>query len=134
MQSATGCSRNCRTRREVLEEEGEEDEYVLLDLESISNHIGIQPNTPCVLSGLDMANPILLIDNKLKLMGEYEETIGTCVVFSENEGVLSFTKMQQGSLMLSKPCRLSKSIQWRSFIRFLNSDHIWNPVKKPSQY
>ncbi|EOY12881.1 Transcription factor TFIIIC, putative isoform 2, partial [Theobroma cacao] len=35
--------------------------------------------------GLDTTNPILLIDQKVKLIGEYEETIGTCLVFSEDE-------------------------------------------------
>ncbi|TYH44296.1 hypothetical protein ES332_D11G184400v1 [Gossypium tomentosum] len=30
-------------------------------------------------------NPILIIDKKVKLIGEYEETIGTCFVFSEDE-------------------------------------------------
>ncbi|KAL8505909.1 hypothetical protein ACS0TY_016946 [Phlomoides rotata] len=75
-----------RERLEEEEEEEEEEEYVLLDLESISEHIGIPANAPYVLSGLDTANPILLIDNKLKLIGEYEETIGTCIVFSENDG------------------------------------------------
>lgn len=34
--------------RKGLEEN--EEEYVLLDLESISNHIGIPPNAPYVLS------------------------------------------------------------------------------------
>ncbi|PPD93026.1 hypothetical protein GOBAR_DD10058 [Gossypium barbadense] len=35
--------------------------------------------------GLDTMNPILIIDKKVKLIGEYEETIGTCFVFSEDE-------------------------------------------------
>ncbi|KAL6311027.1 hypothetical protein AAG906_015916 [Vitis piasezkii] len=33
--------------------------------------------------GLDTPNPILVIGDSLKLIGEYEETIGTCLVFSE---------------------------------------------------
>ncbi|CAM8900808.1 unnamed protein product [Rhodiola kirilowii] len=37
------------------------------------------------LFGLDTLNPILLIDNRLKLIGEYDETIGTCYVFSEQD-------------------------------------------------
>ncbi|GFP78600.1 hypothetical protein PHJA_000003600 [Phtheirospermum japonicum] len=67
-----------------MEEEEEEEEYVLLDLDSISNHTHIPPNAPYVLSGLDTLNPILIIDNKIKLIGEYEETIGTCLVFNES--------------------------------------------------
>ncbi|ESR65159.1 hypothetical protein CICLE_v10009838mg [Citrus x clementina] len=35
--------------------------------------------------GLDTLNPVLVIDNKIKLIGEYEETIGTCFAFAEDE-------------------------------------------------
>ncbi|XVF04176.1 hypothetical protein REPUB_Repub05bG0059500 [Reevesia pubescens] len=66
------------------EEEGEL-EYVLLDLDSVSGLIDIPPNAPYTLSGLDTMNPILIIDENVKLIGEYEETIGTCFVFSEDE-------------------------------------------------
>ncbi|XP_071730148.1 uncharacterized protein [Rutidosis leptorrhynchoides] len=65
--------------------EGEEDEYVVLDLDSVSAQVDILPNTPYVLSGLDTLNLILIIDGKIKLIGEYEETIGTCIVFSEDD-------------------------------------------------
>ncbi|KAF9625051.1 hypothetical protein IFM89_017199 [Coptis chinensis] len=34
--------------------------------------------------GLDTLNPILIIGDNLKLIGEYEETIGTCYVFTES--------------------------------------------------
>ncbi|KAL3636869.1 hypothetical protein CASFOL_019168 [Castilleja foliolosa] len=67
---------------EIMEEE---EDYVLLDLDSISNQIHIPQNAPYVLSGLDTLNPILIIDNKIKLIGEYIETIGTCLVFSESD-------------------------------------------------
>lgn len=67
------------------EEIEEEEEYVLLDLDSVSADIDIPRNAPYVLSGLDTLNPILIIDNKIKLIGEYEETIGTCIVFNESE-------------------------------------------------
>ncbi|KAK2992982.1 hypothetical protein RJ640_004494 [Escallonia rubra] len=56
----------------------EEEEYVLLDLDDVYGQVDIPPNAPYVLSGLDTLNPTLVIDNKLKLIGEYEETIGTC--------------------------------------------------------
>ncbi|KAJ0101861.1 hypothetical protein Patl1_04607 [Pistacia atlantica] len=66
-------------------DEEEEEEFVLLDLDDLPEEFDIPPNAPYVLSGLDTLNPILIIDGKLKLIGEYEETIGTCFVFSENE-------------------------------------------------
>ncbi|KAG4175767.1 hypothetical protein ERO13_A11G204100v2 [Gossypium hirsutum] len=72
--------------------EEEDSEYVLLDLEAVRGQIDIPPNAPYTLSvncyecqGLDTMNPILIIDKKVKLIGEYEETIGTCFVFSEDE-------------------------------------------------
>ncbi|XP_058212912.1 uncharacterized protein LOC131324808 isoform X1 [Rhododendron vialii] len=70
----------------------DEEKYVLLDLDGVSGQVHIPPNAPYVLSGLDTLNPILVIDNKVKLVsqkfgkiGEYEETIGTCFVFTEGE-------------------------------------------------
>ncbi|KAK9077501.1 hypothetical protein SSX86_005838 [Deinandra increscens subsp. villosa] len=65
--------------------ESEEDEYVILDLDAVSEQVHIPPNAPYILSGLDTLNPILIIDDKIKLIGEYEETVGTCIVFSEND-------------------------------------------------
>ncbi|TYH44294.1 hypothetical protein ES332_D11G184400v1 [Gossypium tomentosum] len=65
--------------------EEEDSEYVLLDLETVRGQIDIPPSAPYTLSGLDTMNPILIIDKKVKLIGEYEETIGTCFVFSEDE-------------------------------------------------
>ncbi|KAM7498724.1 hypothetical protein LguiA_023138 [Lonicera macranthoides] len=63
----------------------EEEEYVLLDLDNIPEHVDIPPNASYVLSGLDTLNPVMIINNKLKLIGEYKETIGTCYAFSESE-------------------------------------------------
>ncbi|KAL0283971.1 UNVERIFIED_CONTAM: hypothetical protein Sangu_2855800 [Sesamum angustifolium] len=55
---------------DVREKEAEEDEeYVLLDLDGVSDHVQIPPNAPYVLSGLDTLNP-LTIDNKIKLVCE----------------------------------------------------------------
>ncbi|TYH55972.1 hypothetical protein ES332_D09G274500v1 [Gossypium tomentosum] len=65
--------------------EEEDSEYELLDLEAVRGQIDIPPNAPYTLSGLDTMNPILIIDKKVKLIGEYEETIGTCFVFSKDE-------------------------------------------------
>ncbi|XP_062117492.1 uncharacterized protein LOC133831270 [Humulus lupulus] len=61
-----------------------EEEYVLLDLDSVSGQLDIPPNAPYVLSGLDTLNPVLTIGG-LKLIGEYEETIGTCLIFAEKD-------------------------------------------------
>ncbi|XP_010241975.1 PREDICTED: general transcription factor 3C polypeptide 6-like isoform X2 [Nelumbo nucifera] len=63
----------------------DEEEYLLLDLDAVSAQVEIPPNAPYVLSGLDTLNPVLVIGDKLKLIGEYEETIGTCIVFSESD-------------------------------------------------
>ncbi|XP_042992547.1 uncharacterized protein LOC122318886 isoform X1 [Carya illinoinensis] len=67
----------------VQHHQGDEEEFVLLDINSVSGQLDIPSNAPYVLSGLDTLNPVLIIDEKLKLIGEYEETIGTCLVFTE---------------------------------------------------
>lgn len=61
----------------------ENDEYVLLDLESVCMPADIPANAPYTLTGLDTLNPTLSIGNRLKLIGEYQETIGACFMFSE---------------------------------------------------
>ncbi|KAK4255783.1 hypothetical protein QN277_008736 [Acacia crassicarpa] len=66
-------------------EHQDREEYVLLDLDSVSESVDIPPNAKYVLTGLNTLNPVLIIDDKLKLVGEYQETIGTCVVFSEED-------------------------------------------------
>ncbi|XP_072963664.1 uncharacterized protein [Typha angustifolia] len=63
-----------------------EEEYVLLDLDDIYVSADIPANAPYVLSGLSTMNPTLVIGDQLKLIGEYQETIGTCYVFSESDG------------------------------------------------
>ncbi|XP_042953592.1 uncharacterized protein LOC122290110 isoform X3 [Carya illinoinensis] len=50
----------------VQHHQGDEEEFVLLDLNSVSGQLDIPSNAPYVLS-----------------IGEYEETIGTCLVFTE---------------------------------------------------
>ncbi|KAK4839151.1 hypothetical protein QYF36_019581 [Acer negundo] len=67
------------------EHEEDEEEFVLLDIDVLYEKFDIPPNAPYTLTDLDTLNPILIIDGKLKLIGEYEETIGTCFVFSEDE-------------------------------------------------
>lgn len=63
----------------------DEEEYILLDLDEVCVQSDIPPNAPYVLSGLDTMAPTLLIGDSLKLIGEYQETIGTCFLFSEND-------------------------------------------------
>ncbi|CAN6469748.1 unnamed protein product [Victoria cruziana] len=59
-----------------------EEEYVLIDLDDAHGQVDISPNSSYTLSGLDTTTPILTIGDKV-LIGEYQETIGTCLVFSE---------------------------------------------------
>ncbi|XP_068645443.1 uncharacterized protein [Aristolochia californica] len=66
-------------------EEKEEEEFVLLDLDDVCSQIDVPANCPYVLSDLNTSNPILVIGNKLKLIGEYQETIGTGYAFSEQD-------------------------------------------------
>ncbi|XP_030492680.2 uncharacterized protein LOC115708805 isoform X1 [Cannabis sativa] len=68
----------------VNHENDNEEEYVLLDLDSVSGQLDIPPDAPYVLSGLDTMNPMLTIGG-LKLIGEYEETVGTCLIFTEKD-------------------------------------------------
>ncbi|EOA34067.1 hypothetical protein CARUB_v10021566mg [Capsella rubella] len=65
-----------------------DEEYVMIDLDDISRHIDIPSNAPYTLSGLDTFNPVMVIDGKMKLAGEYIETIGTCLAFSDNKAKL----------------------------------------------
>ncbi|AEE36443.1 Transcription factor TFIIIC triple barrel domain [Arabidopsis thaliana x Arabidopsis arenosa] len=60
-----------------------EDEHVMIDLDDVSRHIDIPADAPYTLSGLDTLNPVLTIDGKMKLVGEYIATIGTCLAFSD---------------------------------------------------
>ncbi|XP_024521143.1 uncharacterized protein LOC9632399 [Selaginella moellendorffii] len=62
-----------------------EEEYILLDLEEVFHGGAIPTNCPYTLSGLDTLNPILTLGNGLKLIGEYEDTVGSCIVFSESD-------------------------------------------------
>ncbi|KAJ8511710.1 hypothetical protein OPV22_002144 [Ensete ventricosum] len=61
----------------------DEEEYVLLDLDDVCVRADIPANAPYVLSGLNTAKPVLVIGD-LKLIGEYQETVGTCYIFAED--------------------------------------------------
>ncbi|KAH0986701.1 hypothetical protein GBA52_013878 [Prunus armeniaca] len=67
----------------VRNEDEVEEEYVLLDLDSAYSQFDIPPNAPYVLSGLNSEHPVLTIGDKLNLIGEYHETVGTCLIFKE---------------------------------------------------
>ncbi|KAI4333693.1 hypothetical protein L6164_018467 [Bauhinia variegata] len=75
----------------VMPEDDEDlEEYVLLNLDGVSVHLDIPPNAKYVLTGLDALNPVLIIDDKLKRIGEYEETIGTSIVFKEEDAPMVY--------------------------------------------
>lgn len=78
------------------EQEQEEEEYVLLDFGSDFSQCTFPPNIPYTLSGLDTLNPILTIGDGLKLRGEYEETIGSCLIFSESAEEYSIAHEETG--------------------------------------
>ncbi|KAI5065114.1 hypothetical protein GOP47_0019809 [Adiantum capillus-veneris] len=66
----------------VEEGDKEEKEYVLLEFED-----GWLPNsnTRFSLSGLGTMNPILVLEDGTKMVGHYEDTVGTCILFAEDE-------------------------------------------------
>ncbi|KAK9938167.1 hypothetical protein M0R45_014922 [Rubus argutus] len=68
---------------DTVPSEHQEEEYVLLDLDSVYTQLQIPPNAPYVLSGLDTMQPVLILDDKFKLIGQWDETIGTCLLFKE---------------------------------------------------
>ncbi|XP_051218376.1 uncharacterized protein [Lolium perenne] len=70
--------------KQIGEEQEEEEEYVLLELDDYL-YSDIQPNAPYILSGLDTLTPTLIVGDGLKMVGEYEETVGTCYLFSERD-------------------------------------------------
>ncbi|WJX73356.1 hypothetical protein P8452_57149 [Trifolium repens] len=86
----------------------DEDEYILLDLDGVCGLIDIPPNANYVLTGLDTLNPVLIIDDRFKLVGEYEETIGTCIAFSEQGIVVAAAAYCMPVNMVSRLGRHSK--------------------------
>ncbi|GLJ05924.1 hypothetical protein SUGI_0028320 [Cryptomeria japonica] len=74
----------------------EEEEYVLMDFGPDFSPVNFPPNTPYTLSGLDTLNPIVTIGDGLKLRGEYEETLGSCLVFSESAEEYSLVHEESG--------------------------------------
>ncbi|CAN0881180.1 hypothetical protein LINGRAHAP2_LOCUS14090 [Linum grandiflorum] len=99
-----------------------EEEYVLLDLDAVMDRINIRADMPYVLTGLDTLNPMLIVDGKWKLIGEYEETVGTCLVFSENGTCI--VDPNQGSGKEVKPVgQLQKVLKFRLLLDDGAEDH-----------
>ncbi|XP_006652552.1 uncharacterized protein LOC102718449 [Oryza brachyantha] len=117
-------------------EDGEDEEYVLLELDDCLCS-DIQPNAPYVLSGLDTLTPTLILGDGLKMIGEYQETIGTCYLFSETnapprpiQGEITppgENKDEQGSSTTkevpSKDVKHLASVQKILKFRSINADH-----------
>ncbi|XP_017190910.1 uncharacterized protein [Malus domestica] len=65
----------------------------------------IPPNAPYSFSGLNTEHPVLSIGDKLKLIGEYQETVRTCLIFEEEDASAAVHE-ETGPSEASKPfCR-----------------------------
>ncbi|XP_048565964.1 uncharacterized protein LOC125545949 [Triticum urartu] len=117
------------------EEEEEEEEYVLLELDGCL-YSNIQPDAPYILSGLDTLAPNLIVGDGVKMIGEYEETVGTYYLFSEsdaspkpvhdhsappkvNKDKLGSTNKEGPSKEVKHLARVQKIVKFRS----INEDH-----------
>ncbi|RDX66011.1 hypothetical protein CR513_55275, partial [Mucuna pruriens] len=89
----------------------EQDEYVLLDLDDVSDLIELPPNAKYVLTDLDTLNPVLIIEDKFKLIGEYQETIGTCLAFTEQDAPVVHEETGPSEVNLFTGTRLIDSNQ-----------------------
>ncbi|MCO5583825.1 hypothetical protein L7F22_037740 [Adiantum nelumboides] len=85
-----------------------EKEYVLLEFED-----GWLPNsnTRFSLSGLDTLNPTIVLEDGTRMVGHYEDTVGTCIFFAEDE---------EGRLKLDDETKVRR--------KELNADSIPNPL------
>ncbi|CAJ2659620.1 unnamed protein product [Trifolium pratense] len=72
----------------------DQDEYVLLDLDGVYGLIDIPPNANYVLT-----------------VGEYEETIGTCIAFSEQDTPVGHEETEPSETNLVSGTRLIDSSQ-----------------------
>ncbi|XP_010487370.1 PREDICTED: uncharacterized protein LOC104765373 [Camelina sativa] len=101
----------------------EDEEYVMIDLDDVSRHIDIPADAPYTLSGLDTLNPVLTIDGKIKLVGEYLETIGSCLAFSEKEDVSASEDHQMPQKKIVEPvAKLHKILKFRLAASLDNED------------
>ncbi|KAG4971823.1 hypothetical protein AAZV13_13G241900 [Glycine max] len=72
----------------------DQDEYVLLNLDGVSDLIDIPPNAKYVLT-----------------IGEYEETIGTCIAFTEQEAAVVHEETGPSEVNIFSGTRLIDSSQ-----------------------
>ncbi|XP_046958362.1 general transcription factor 3C polypeptide 6 [Lynx rufus] len=73
-----------RSREEEEEEEEEAEQLVLVELSGIIDSDFLSKcDNKCKILGIDTERPILQVDSYV-FAGEYEDTLGTCVIFEEN--------------------------------------------------
>ncbi|KAG6543886.1 hypothetical protein Mapa_014726 [Marchantia paleacea] len=104
-----------------LVEHEEEDEYVILDLEEVFHGAALPANCAYTLSGLNTMNPVLTLGDHLKLIGEYEETMGTVFVFTERDEEVPEDERIRGSNIketgtrkrVSSLCKTQRKLKFR---------------------
>ncbi|XP_004406771.1 PREDICTED: general transcription factor 3C polypeptide 6 isoform X2 [Odobenus rosmarus divergens] len=73
-----------RIREDGEEEEEEAEQLVLVELSGIIDSDFLSKcENKCKILGIDTERPILQVDSYV-FAGEYEDTLGTCVIFEEN--------------------------------------------------
>ncbi|XP_029800633.1 general transcription factor 3C polypeptide 6 isoform X2 [Suricata suricatta] len=73
-----------RSREDEDEEEEDAEQLVLVELSGIIDSDFLSKcENKCKILGIDTERPILQVDNYV-FAGEYEDTLGTCVIFEEN--------------------------------------------------
>ncbi|XP_032263288.1 general transcription factor 3C polypeptide 6 isoform X2 [Phoca vitulina] len=73
-----------RIREDREEEEEEAEQLVLVELSGIIDSDFLSKcENKCKILGIDTERPILQVDSYV-FAGEYEDTLGTCVIFEEN--------------------------------------------------
>ncbi|XP_074043468.1 general transcription factor 3C polypeptide 6 isoform X1 [Macrotis lagotis] len=81
---ATGAQVRPAPRRDKEVEEEEEEQLVMVELSGIiDSEFLTRCGNKCKILGIDTERPILQVDSYV-FAGEYEDTLGTCVVFEEN--------------------------------------------------
>jgi general transcription factor 3C polypeptide 6 len=113
---------------EKAEEEEEETEYVVLDLDEVFNGAAVPANCPYTLTGLDTMAPVLTLGNGLRLIGEYEETMGSVLIFSESEDTATHehnderdfptpidpdTRVKEVKKRVQSVCKLERRLKFR---------------------
>ena len=69
---------------EEEEQQEETEQLVMVELSGIlDSDLLSKCENKCKILGIDTERPILQVDNYV-FAGEYEDTVGTCVIFEEN--------------------------------------------------